>query len=542
MSEPARGVGPVAARRGGSATGYRNNSTEPESVNRWLITSCIILGTLMGAIDSSIVNVALPDMRASFGVTVTEISWVATGYLVAVVVILPLTAWLAAVVGRKRLYLIALVLFTVSSLLCGISHGLTMLVFFRIAQGIGAGMMQPISMAILREVFPPVEQAMAMGVFGIAILLGPAIGPTLGGWLTDTYGWPWIVFINLPIGAVAMFMVSQFITDPPYLVRQRIHEIDAVGIFLLTLGLSSLQTVLSEGQTDDWFESPFIIAFTVIAAVALIAFVFWELRNRKPAVDLTILSSPSYTSATILGGVLGLALFGSLFLLPLFMQELLGYDALQSGLAMMPRSLVMMIGMPIAGRLYNRVGPRTMVGAGLLFSGIATLMMSRFTLDTSYLGLVMPQVWQGLAFSLIFVSLSTSALALVPRPRMTNAAALYNLVRQIGGSFGIAIFATMLESRQQAVSSRLMGHLDPLNPAFVQRYQTISQALAMRGVNPASAGQKTMALLNGLVQQQAAVMSFQYAFFLIGALFIVTLPLVLLLRSRKHAIPTAPVP
>jgi DHA2 family multidrug resistance protein len=198
--------------------------------------------------------------------------------------------------------------------------------------------------------------------------------------------------------------------------------------------------------------------------------------------------------------------------------------------------------MPIAGRLYNRVGPRTMVGAGLLFSGIATLMMSRFTLDTSYLGLVMPQVWQGLAFSLIFVSLSTSALALVPRPRMTNAAALYNLVRQIGGSFGIAIFATMLESRQQAVSSRLMGHLDPLNPAFVQRYQTISQALAMRGVNPASAGQKTMALLNGLVQQQAAVMSFQYAFFLIGALFIVTLPLVLLLRSRKHAIPTAPVP
>jgi DHA2 family multidrug resistance protein len=417
-----------------------------------------------------------------------------------------------------------------------------MLVFFRIAQGIGAGMMQPISMAILREVFPPVEQAMAMGVFGIAILLGPAIGPTLGGWLTDTYGWPWIFFINLPIGAVAMFMVSQFITDPPYLVRQRIHEIDAVGIFLLTLGLSSLQTVLSEGQTDDWFESPFIIAFTVIAAVALIAFVFWELRNRKPAVDLTILSSPSYTSATILGGVLGLALFGSLFLLPLFMQELLGYDALQSGLAMMPRSLVMMIGMPIAGRLYNRVGPRTMVGAGLLFSGIATLMMSRFTLDTSYLGLVMPQVWQGLAFSLIFVSLSTSALALVPRPRMTNAAALYNLVRQIGGSFGIAIFATMLESRQQAVSSRLMGHLDPLNPAFVQRYQTISQALAMRGVNPASAGQKTMALLNGLVQQQAAVMSFQYAFFLIGALFIVTLPLVLLLRSRKHAIPTAPVP
>lgn len=513
-----------------------------ESVNRWLITSCIVLGTLMGAIDMSIVNVALPEIRSSLGVTVTEVSWVATGYLVAVVVILPLTAWLAAVVGRKRLYQIALVLFTVSSLFCGVSHGLTTLVFFRIAQGIGAGMMQPISMAILREVFPPAEQAMAMGIFGIAILLGPAIGPTLGGWLTDNYGWPWIFFINLPIGAVAMFMVSQFITDPPYLVRQRIHDIDAVGILSLTLGLSSLQIVLSEGQADDWFASPFIIVFTVTAMVSLVAFIFWELRIRKPAVDLTILSNSSYTSATILGGVLGLALFGSLFLLPLFMQELLGYDALQSGMAMLPRSLVMMIGMPIAGRLYNHVGPRTMIGVGLLFSGLATLMMSRFTLDTSYLGLVMPQVWQGLAFSLIFVSLSTSALALVSRPRMTNAAALYNLVRQIGGSFGIAIFATMLESRQQAASIRLMGHLDPFNPAFVQRYQMISQGLAMRGVNPASAGQKTIALLNGMVQQQATVMSFQYAFFCIGALFIITLPLVFLLRSRKHAIPTAPVP
>jgi DHA2 family multidrug resistance protein len=254
-------------------------------------------------------------------------------------------------------------------------------------------------------------------------------------------------------------------------------------------------------------------------------------------VDLTILANSAYTSATVLGGVLGLALFGSLFLLPLFMQELLGYNALQSGMAMLPRSLVMMAGMPIAGRLYNQLGPRLMIGAGLLLSGVATLEMARFTADTSYAGLVIPQVWQGLAFSLIFVSLSTSALASVTRPRMTNAAALYNLVRQLGGSFGIAIFATMLESQQKVVAARLVGHLDPFNPVFAQRYRAIAQGLASRGVNPAEAGQKALALLNGMAQKQAAVMSFEYAFYVIGVVFMVTLPLVFLLRARAQAVP-----
>lgn len=514
-----------------------DRAREPESVNRWVVTSCIVLGTLMGAIDMSIVNVALPEIRSSLGVTLTEISWVATGYLVAVVVILPLTDWLSSVFGRKRVYITALLIFTVSSLFCGISRDFTLLVFFRIIQGIGAGLMQPIAMAILREVFPPREQAMAMGVFGIAILLGPAIGPTLGGWLTDNYGWPWIFYINLPIGAVAVFMALEFVYDPPYLVRQHIRGMDYVGISLLMVGLASLQTVLSEGQANDWFESPFIVLLIAVAGGALLAFVVWELRARKPAVDLTILANSAYTSATVLGGVLGLALFGSLFLLPLFMQELLGYNALQSGMAMLPRSLVMMAGMPIAGRLYNQLGPRLMIGAGLLLSGVATLEMARFTADTSYAGLVIPQVWQGLAFSLIFVSLSTSALASVTRPRMTNAAALYNLVRQLGGSFGIAIFATMLESQQKVVAARLVGHLDPFNPVFAQRYRAIAQGLASRGVNPAEAGQKALALLNGMAQKQAAVMSFEYAFYVIGVVFMVTLPLVFLLRARAQAVP-----
>lgn len=514
---------------------------DPVEVNRLLVTASIVLGTLMGAIDLSIINIALPDIRASMGVTLTEVSWVATGYLVSVVVVLPLTAWLAAVIGRKRLYLFALLLFIVSSLFCGLSRSLHPLIFFRIIQGFGAGLMQPIAMAVLREIFPPAEQAMAMGIFGIAILLGPAIGPTLGGWLTDNYGWPWIFFINLPIGAVAMFMASQFLSDPSYLRRDTAGRADYVGISLLTIGLGSLQTLLSEGQSEDWFESDWIVGFAIVASVALVAFVFWELRVERPAVDLTILANSSFTSGTILGGVLGLALFGSIFLLPLFMQELLGYDALQSGIAMLPRSLVMMVGMPIAGRLYNRLGPRLMIGSGLALSGMAAFQMARFTDQTSYVGLMIPQLWQGLAFSLIFVSLSTAALARVARPRLTNAAALYNLVRQLGGSFGIAVFATLLESRQTIVASRLGENLSLYNPGYVLRYQALAGALPSRGVIPYQAGQKALALLNGLVQQQAAVMSFEYVFFIIGAVFVVTLPLVFVLRPRSEAIPSAPV-
>jgi len=508
-------------------------------VSRWLVTFSIVLGTLMGAIDLSIINVALPNIRSVLGVTLTEVSWVATGYLVAVVVILPLTSWLSSVVGRKNLYLGALVLFTVTSFCCGLSPTLPVLLFFRVLQGIGAGLMQPIAMAVLREVFPPAEQAMAMGIFGIAILLGPAIGPTLGGWLTDNYGWPWIFFINVPIGAITLFMASQFLYDPPYLKRRKVADVDYAGIALLILGLAALQTVLSEGQSRDWFESAFIAISTAVAALALATFIIWELRAKNPAVDLTILANASYTSGTMLGGLLGLALFGSIFLLPLFMQDLLGYDAMQSGIAMLPRSLVMMVGMPVAGRLYNRLGPRLMIGFGLSLSAVAALQMGRFTADTSYAGLVMPQVWQGIAFSFIFVSLSTAALVEIPRPRMTNATALYNLVRQLGGSFGIAIIATLLERRQALAAADLGRNLNLYNPAFLNRYTALVQGLTARGVTQSEAGQKALALLNGLVQKQAAVISFEHAFTIIGLLFVITLPLIFLLRSRKQALPTA---
>jgi DHA2 family multidrug resistance protein len=336
-----------------------------------------------------------------------------------------------------------------------------------------------------------------------------------------------------------MFMAAEFIYDPPYLQRRRVADVDALGVGLLVLGLASLQTVLSEGQNKDWFESAFVVAFTLIAIISLALFVVWELRGAKhPAVDLSILKNSSFTSGTLIGGVLGFALFGSLFLLPLFMQELLRYDAYQSGIAMLPRSLVMMLAMPIAGRIYNGVGPRFMIGAGLALSALSTFQLGRLNAQTSFVGLILPQMWQGIAFSLIFVSLSTASLAHVARARMTNATALYNLIRQLGGSFGIAIIATLLEKRQLINAASLTNHLSMYNQAFVIRFQAITNGLMGQGISRDLAQRKALAMLNGMVQQQAAVLAFDYVLYVVGALFILALPLIFFLRPRRDAVPT----
>jgi DHA2 family multidrug resistance protein len=504
-------------------------------VNPWLVTIAVTVGTLMGALDTSIVNVALPYIRANLGVTVTEVTWISTGYIIALVIIMPLTAWLGATFGRKRVYMTCLALFTTASFFCGTARSLVMLLVFRVIQGLGAGALQPTEQAILRETFPVEKQAMAMGIYGLAVMIGPAIGPTLGGWITDNYNWPWIFYINIPIGIVGLWLVDRFVHDPPYLKAQRgTAGVDALGIGLLTVGLASLQTVLEEGESHDWFNSNLIRALALVAVTALVLFVVWELRVPKPAVDLSVLKNASFTTGTVIGGILGVSLFASLFLLPLFMQELLGYPATKSGLVLMPRSLVMLLLMPVAGALYNRLGPKLMIGSGLLIAGIAPLMMSHFTLETGGMPLFWPQVIQGLGFVLIFVALSTAALAGIERPKLTSAAGLYNLVRQLGGSFGTAIFATMLERLQQANHAVLVRHLDPYNPSFVERLQSIMQGFVARGIDPGQARTMALRLLEGMVEQQALVLAFERVFFVIGLLFFACLPLVLLLKAAPR--------
>jgi MFS transporter, DHA2 family, multidrug resistance protein len=498
----------------------------------WLVTVAITIGSMMGALDTSIVNVALPYIRANLGATFTEVAWVSTGYAIALVIIMPLTAWLGLTFGRKRVYMFCLGLFTAASFFCGAARGLYPLLLFRVIQGIGAGALQPVQLAILRETYPPEKQGMAMGLYGLAVMIGPAIGPTLGGWITDNYAWPWIFYINVPIGFFALWMVSQFIHDPPHLKALRgTAGVDAFGIGMLTVGLASLQTVLEEGERYEWFNSGFILMLTAVSGVSLALLVWWELRVDKPAVDLSVLKNASFTSATLIGGVVGVSLFASMFLLPLFMQELMHYTATKSGLMLMPRSLVMLVLMPVAGALYNRLGPRLLIGGGLLLGGIAPIMMSHLTLEAGTWDLFWPQLVQGFGFVFVFIPLSTAALAGVQKAKLTAGAGLYNLVRQLGGSFGTAIFATLLTRLQQSNHAVLAEQLSPYNPAFVQRLQMIQQGFIAQGIASDEARLKALKLLDGLVRQQAAVLAFERCFFLIGALFLICLPMLFLLRS-----------
>ena len=505
------------------------------AVNPWVVTFAVTVGTLMGALDTSVVNVALPYIRANLGATITQVAWVSTGYIIALVIVMPLTAWLGATFGRKRVYMSCLALFTVSSFFCGNAHSLTMLVMFRILQGFGAGALQPTEQAILRETFPIEQQGTAMGLYGLAVMLGPAVGPTLGGWITDNYNWPWIFYINIPIGIGGLFLVNKFVHEPEYARRQHGRAgVDAVGITLLAVGLGCLQVVLEQGESDNWFQSGLILSMTILAIITLLLFIWWELRVERPAVDLRILKNASFTTGTFIGGILGVSLYASMFLLPLYMQELLGYPAVESGIVLMPRSVVMLFLMPIAGLLYNRLGPKLMIGTGLFIAGFAPFMMSHFTLESGYWDLFWPQVIQGVGFVLIFIALSTSALAGIEKRKMINATGLYNLVRQLGGSFGTAVFATMLDSQTNVNRAVLVNHINLYNPAFTQRLQMLRQAFMAQGSSAMDAQMKAYKMMDMQIDQQSAMMAFDHCFFLIGLLFFLCLPLVFLLKTAKR--------
>ncbi len=343
-----------------------------------------------------------------------------------------------------------------------------------------------------------------MGFFGFVVMAGPAIGPTLGGWLTDNYSWYWIFWVNLPVGVLALWMARQFVHDPPHARARRAEAgFDGLGILALAVGLGSLQIVLEEGQSYDWYSSNIILWLTILMGGALAYFVWWELaRAPKPAVDLRILKNVPFATGTFIGGILGVSLFAGMFLLPLFMQELLGYTAMKSGIAMLPRALVMSLFLPIFGLMYNRLGPRLMVGSGLVVIGFATYAMSRFTLDSSMEDLLWPQVFQGVGFALIFVALSTAALATIPRAKMTSATGLYNLIRTIGGSVGTSIFATMLEGQIQAGHARLAEHSSPYSMPFAMTLQRFTQGFISRGMDPFRAKQAALQALDGLFSQQ----------------------------------------
>jgi DHA2 family multidrug resistance protein len=503
----------------------------PPEVSKWVVAGTVLTGTIMAVLDSSIVNVALPHMQGSLGATVEQITWVATGYILANVIIMPMIGFLSLRIGRKRLYMAAVAVFTIASMLAGMAWNLPSMVFFRIIQGAGGGAIIPISQAILRESFPAEEQGMAMGLYGLGVVLAPAFGPTLGGWLTDTYSWPWVFYVNVPIGALNLMLVSRYIHDPPYMARRH-GVIDALGLSLLMVGLGSLQLMLEKGQEKNWFTSSTIVYLTVVAVAGLLFFVWRELKVPNPAVNIRLLKNIPFTSATAIGGVLGMGLYGSLFILPLFLEQILQYPAYNSGLALMPRSLAMAVVMPISGRLYNRIGPRVLVGTGLLVSAWSFWELAQLTPMTSPMSLLMPQVWQGIGFGLIFVALSTAALAPMSKRNMTEAAGLYNVVRQVFGSVGIALAATVITGRTGAYHDVLARNLTPYNDAALGWLRSVSGALTARGMDPASSHLGALRLLDLGVTQQASILAYNHAFYLVAALFLACLPMAFLLEGE----------
>jgi MFS transporter, DHA2 family, multidrug resistance protein len=498
--------------------------------NKWVITVTVMTGTLMAALDLSIVNVALPYMRGNLGASIEEITWVATGYMLSNVTVMPLIALFASRFGRKRFFMFSVFIFTLSSMACGLARDMTSMVAFRVIQGIGGGALIPVSQAILRETFPQEEQGMAMGIYGLGVVMGPAIGPTLGGWLTTHYSWPWIFYVNVPVGLINLLLVSRFIEDPPYLIRES-GKLDLPGVGLLAVGLGSLQIMLEKGEQKEWFTSAFITYLALLSAVGLLLFVLRELITDRPAVDLRILKDLTFTSGTFIGGILGMGLFGTLFLLPLFLEQLLGYPAFDSGLALMPRSIAMALTMPLAGRLYNKAGPRPLVFLGLVVSAFSFWKLSRLSLNVGFWDIAFPQFIQGVGFGTIFVALSTVALSDISKPKMQAATGLYNVVRLVFGSIGVAIAATELDRGTTHAGALLMRNVTEYRDTVQGWLRTLTEAMRAQGSDGFTAHLQALGLINAEVTRQAMMIAFNRLFFMVCALFVLSLLLVYLLRE-----------
>lgn len=499
---------------------------------KWLVTMTVMLSTVMASLDGSIVNVAMPVMRGSLGASTSEITWIATAYMLANVVIMPAIAFLGSRFGRCRYFFWSVVLFGVGSVLCGLAWDMPTMIFSRVLQGIGGGALIPVSQAILRETFPAEEQGKAMGIYGMGVVLGPALGPTLGGWLTDHFSWPWIFYINVPFVLLNLFLIPVFLQDPPYLERTS-GKIDAFGLALMAIGLSCLQVMLEKGQEHDWFQSSFVLKLALVSAFALALFVWWELTTDRPAVHLRVLRNIPLATGTTLGAFFGMGLFGCLFLLPLFIQQVRGYSALDAGVAMLPRSLAMAVSMPFAGRLYNRAGPRKMIAAGLLMAIFSFFLLAKLAPETSVRDLFLPQLIQGLGFGLIFVSLSTASLMTVDRRDMTAAAGLYNLVRTVFGSVGIAVAATLLNRYTVTARVGLVRNLTAVSNTASSWLEGVTSGLVAAGMDPVSAGSRALAMLDATVNAQAAVVAYNRVFLDVTLLFAACLPMVFLLHGPK---------
>lgn len=514
-----------------SASASPTSSVRP-SPNPWLIAIAVMSGTFMEVLDTTVVNVSLPHIAGNLSASTDEATWTLTSYLVANAIVLPMTGWLASKFGRKRLLTASVVGFTVASFLCGLAPSLGFLIFFRIVQGACGGGLQPLSQAILLEAFPPEKRGQAMGFWGLGIVVAPMLGPVLGGWLTDNYSWRWVFYINIPIGLIAVVLTYLFIFDPPYL-RKKSMGIDYWGIGLLVLGIGALQIMLDKGQEDDWFSSHFITVLAILAAVGLVGLVIRELLAEHPIIDLSVFRYRSFAIGTSLMMALGIALYGSTVLLPLLMQEVLGYTATHAGITNLPRGIASFLSMPIVGYLTAKVDARKLLIFGFLAGAFAMYDLSILSLSIESSDFWLPLLVQGASLGFIFVPLTTAANDPVPLDRMGNATSIFNLMRNIGASVGISIVEAVQVRKMQVHTNVLITHVNGGNPIAERMYRGFYAHFLSKGAGPPAAQGQAQGALWGMVQQQAAMLAYNDSFRFLAVMFLLMVPFVFLMKKPK---------
>lgn len=502
--------------------------------NPWLVTLAVMMATFIFVLDSTVANVALPHMAGSFSASIDEAMWILTSYLIASGIILPSVAWFSSVFGRKRFFIVCILVFTFASVLCGVSNSLEMMLFSRIIQGIGGGAMLPVSQAIMMESFPAEKRGVAMSVFALGVVTAPVIGPLLGGWITDNFAWNWIFFINLPFGILAAMLSNEFIEDPPYAQKKGLQKIDYVGFGFLIVWLVSLQVVLDKGQNADWFQSGWICVLAFVSVISMISFIFSQLKNKDSIIDLSVFKDKNFAAGTGLLMMMNAVLYSSIAIMPLFLQRLLGYTAYLSGLATMPRGVGSLISVALTAIFSGKVDDRLFVCLGLICIGGSSLMFGFSSLDISMINIVIPNLIMGMGLGFAIVPLSTLSVATLSNAKMTNASGIQSLLKTIGGAIGTSVVNTMLIRCAQQHQFSMVGNLTPLNPVFSYKFGAIQATLAKHMSLPV-AEYKANFLLYAELLKQANLWAYIDAFRLFGVLCLLLIPFLFIMKRPKFS-------
>ena len=501
-------------------------------INPWWITLSVMLATFMEVLDTSIANVALKNIAGSLSVSTDESTWVLTTYLISNAIVIPLTSWFGQKFGRKRFLMFCVGIFTLSSFLCGVSTSLPMLLAMRVLQGAGGGALQPIAQAIMIESFPKEKQGQAMGIYGLGVVTAPILGPVLGGWITDNYSWRWIFFINVPVGIMALMLMRRFIHDPQWIRDAKPARLDGIGFGLMAVWLGCQEVLLDKGQEDDWFGSPFIMVMAALAVTGLAGFIIRELTVEKPFVDFSVMKSWNFSLGLALMFCAGITLYGMTAIIPLFLQSLMGYTALQSGLAMIPRGLGAVIAMPLAGKMVGKVQGRYLVLGGFLSFGAASYAMTKLSLGLTPWLMFWPLFFSGVAIAFMFVPLNTLALGSLKPEQIGNGSGIFNLIRNVGGSVGISMVTTLAARLAQGHQTNMVGKLTPYDTAYQASLETMTRTFAGQGDLVTARQQAVGSIYNTLVTQ-ANLLAYLDDFRVFAWLCVVCLAGALLLKNAK---------